>query len=113
MRTWRRDDGQAAVELIALLPLVALLAAGAWQLVVAGHAAWSADAAARAAARAVATGGDARAAARASLPGRLEEGLKVAASEDGDVRVTLRIPPIVGLRVLGTVSASAHFRPQR
>ena len=31
----------------------------------------------------------------------------------GDVRVTVRIPPIVGLRVLGTVSASAHFRPQR
>ena len=64
MRTWQRDDGQAAVELIALLPLVALLAAGAWQLAVAGHAAWSADAAARAAARAAATGGDARAAAR-------------------------------------------------
>jgi Flp pilus assembly protein TadG len=113
MRTWRRDDGQAAVELIALLPLVALLAAGAWQLAVAGHAAWSADAAARAAARAVATGGDARAAARASLPGRLEEGLKVTASEEGDVRVTLRIPPVAGLRVLSTVSASAHFRPQR
>jgi len=113
MRTWQRDDGQAAVELIALLPLVALLAAGAWQLAVAGHAAWSADAAARAAARAAATGGDARAAARASLPGGLEEGLKVAASADGDVRVTLRVPPLVGLRVLGTVSASAHFRPQR
>ena len=113
MRTWRQADGQAAVELIALLPLVALLAAGAWQLVVAGHAAWSADSAARAAARAVATGGDARAAARASLSGRLEDGLKVTASDDGDVRVALRVPPILGLRVLGTVSATAHFRPQR
>jgi hypothetical protein len=113
MRTWRRDDGQAAVELIALLPLVALLAAGAWQLAVAGHAAWSADAAARAAARAVATGGDARAAARASLPGRLEQGLKVAAGDEGDVRVTLRVPPVLGLPALGSVSAAAHFRPQR
>ena len=113
MRTWRADDGQAAIELIALLPLVALLAAGAWQLAMAGHAAWSADAAARAAARAVAIGGDARAAARASLSGRLEEEMKVTASEDGDVRVVLRVPPVAGLRVLGTVSASAHFRPQR
>jgi len=113
MRSWRREDGQAAVELVALLPLVALLAAGAWQLAVAGHAAWSADAAARAAARAVATGGDARAAARASLPGRLEEGMRVRASADGDVRVVLRVPAVLGLRVLGTVSASAHFRPQR
>ena len=113
MRSRRREDGQAAVELVALLPLVALLAAGAWQLAVAGHAAWSADAAARAAARAVATGGDARAAARASLPGRLEEGMRVRASADGDVRVVLRIPAALGLRVVGTVSASAHFRPQR
>jgi len=113
MRSWRRADGQAAVELVALLPLIALLAAGAWQLVVAGHAAWSADAAARAAARAAATGGDARTAARSSLPGRLEEGLKLTASDDGDVRVTLRVPPVLGLRVLGTVSASTHFRPQR
>ena len=114
MRSWRRDDGQAAVELVALLPLVALLAAGAWQLAVAGHAAWSADAAARTAARAVATGGDARAAVRASLPGRLEEGMRVRASaDDGDVRVVLRVPAVLGLRVLGTVSASAHFRPQR
>ena len=113
MRSWRREDGQAAVELVALLPLVALLAAGAWQLAVAGHAAWSADAAARAAARAVATGGDARAAARGSLPERLEEGLEVRASDEGDVRVVLDVPGVLGLRVLGTVSASAHFRPQR
>ena len=113
MRSWRREDGQAAVELVALLPLVALLAAGAWQLAVAGHAAWSADAAARAAARAVATGGDARAAVRASLSGRLEAGMQVRTSADGDVRVVLRVPPVLGLRVLGTVSASAHFRPQR
>src|SRR5918999_264397 len=52
MRAWRRTDGQAAAELVALLPLAALLLAGAWQLVVAGHAAWAAGAAARAAGRA-------------------------------------------------------------
>ena len=52
MLAWRRTDGQAAAELVALLPLAALLIAGAWQLALAGHAAWAADAAARAAARA-------------------------------------------------------------
>jgi hypothetical protein len=68
MLAWRRTDGQAAAELVALLPLGALLLAGAWQLVVAGHASWSAGAAARAAARASALGADAGAAARAELP---------------------------------------------
>jgi Flp pilus assembly protein TadG len=109
----QREDGQAAVELVALLPLLGLLAAGAWQLAVAGHAAWAVDAAARAAARAAATGGDARAAARAALPERLEDGLRVAADRDGGVRVGIRVPAVLGLRVLGTVSANAHFRPQR
>ena len=113
MATWRRDDGQAAVELVALLPLLALLAAGAWQLAVAGHAAWAADAAARAAARAAATGGDPRAAARASLPEGLERDLRVTAPGDGGVRVGVRVPAVLGLRVVGTVSARAHFRPQR
>ena len=37
MVSWRRTEGQAAAELVALLPLAALLLAGAWQLVVAGH----------------------------------------------------------------------------
>ena len=33
MRSMRRNEGQAAAELVALLPLAALLLAGAWQLV--------------------------------------------------------------------------------
>jgi hypothetical protein len=113
MRSWQRQEGQASVELVALLPLLALLAAGAWQLAVAGHAAWSADAAARAAARAVAIGADAREAARATLPERLEGGLEVSAAGDGRVRVRLAVPAVLGLRVLGSVSAAAHFRSQR
>jgi len=112
MHPGRREDGQAAVELVALLPLLVLLAAGAWQLAVAGHAAWSADAAARAAARADAVGRDAAAAARATLPARLERGLTVERA-DGGVRVALRIPRVPGVPALGSVSATAHFREQR
>jgi hypothetical protein len=113
MAWWRRKDGQAAAELVALLPLAALLLAGAWQLAVAGHAAWAADAAARAAARAAAVGEDARAAARGELPGRLGREARVRDRGDGTVEVTVQIPPVLGLPVLGHTSATAHFRPQR
>jgi hypothetical protein len=113
MLAWRRTEGQAAAELVALLPLAALLLAGAWQLVVAGHAFWSAGAAARAAARASAVGADAGVAARRELSGALERGLRVRDRGSGTVEVTLRIPPVLGLPVLGHATATAHFRPQR
>jgi hypothetical protein len=113
MPPWQRSDGQAAVELIALLPLVALLVAGAWQLAVTGHAVWAADAAARAAARAAAVGADAREAAKRTLPNGLAPGARVTDRGDGQVKVTVRIPRVLGLPRLGHVSASAHFRPQR
>jgi Flp pilus assembly protein TadG len=113
MATWRRADGQAAVELVALLPLAALLLAGAWQLAVAGHAVWAADAAARAAARAAAIGDDAGTAARRELTDRLARDVRVRERAEGTVEVTVRIPPVLGLPVLGHTSATAHFRPQR
>jgi len=113
MVRWRRTEGQAAVELVALLPLAALLLAGAWQLALAGHAAWAADAAARAGARASAVGADAHAAARSELPGGLRRGLRVRDRGDGTVEVALRVPPVLGLPVLGHTSASAHFELQR
>jgi hypothetical protein len=112
MRSWRRIEGQATAELVALLPLAALIIAAAWQLVVAGHATWAAGSAARAAARAAAIGGDPRAAARAALPARLERGLGVRDRGSGTVEVTLRIPPVLGLPVLGHTTATAHFQPQ-
>ena len=71
------DQGQASVELVALLPLMAVLAGLLWQAVVAGQAVWLAGSAARAAARATALGADAPAAARRVLPDRLERGLVV------------------------------------
>jgi hypothetical protein len=112
MISWRAERGQATAEFAALLPIAVLLVAGAWQLALAGHARWAAGAAASAAARASAVGDDAGAAARERLPARLERGMRVRSLGDGAVRVTLRIPPVLGTRVLGDTSATARFPVQ-
>jgi pilus assembly protein CpaE len=108
----RAQRGQAAVELVAVLPLVLALLAALWQLAVFAHAAWSASSAAQAAARAEAIGLSPRRAARAHLPARLEGGLRLRTSADGRVRVTVRVPSSFGLHI-GTTSAAARFTPQR
>ncbi len=106
------QHGQASVELVAALPLVALVLAVGWQLVLAGDAVWRAAGAARAAARANALGGDAVAAARAALPGRLERGVRVQAADDGEVEVRVRVLLLGSRRTLTTVGADAGFAPQ-
>jgi hypothetical protein len=109
-----RQGGQATVELVALLPLVAVLAGALWQAAVAGQAVWLVGSAARAAARASAVGADTRAAARSVLPARLEHGLvvtRVGGARDG-VRVTIAIPAIVGDGHVGGVSARARLQDQ-
>ncbi len=107
-----REEGQATVELIALLPLVAVLTTLLWQAALAGQAVWLAGSAARAAARATAVGADAQAAARGVLPDRLDRGLAVSPAGEDGVRVAVRIPAIVGGARLGTVSARARLQPQ-
>ena len=107
------QSGQAAVELVAVLPVLAALMAGVWQAALVGHASWSAAAAARAAARAEALGLDARRAARAHLPARLERGLRVRASSGGEVIVSVRVPSLLGGAGLGHASARAAFVAQR
>ena len=104
--------GQATVELVALLPLIALLLALAYQALLAGEAAWEAHVAARAAARANAVGSGAAAAARAHLPAGLERGLRVHATPAGDVHVSIEVPRVLPELSLGRVAATAHFRPQ-
>ena len=106
------EAGQATVELVALLPLLVVVLAGAWQAVLAGQAAWAAGAAARAAARAHAVGTDPARAARTHLPGALERGLRVTAGSDGDVEVRVRIPSLPGLPSPGHANAGARFEPQ-
>ncbi len=99
------------MELVAVLPLVAVVGALLWQAVLAGQAIWLVGAAARAAARAHAVGGDARAAARALLPDRLKHGLRAVTGTGGAVAVSIVVPLVTGGR-LTTVTARAAFTPQ-
>jgi hypothetical protein len=105
--------GQATVEFIALLPLLVAGLLAAWQVVLAGHTAWSAHAAARAVARAHEVGADELAAARRALPPSLDRRVKVEEPDaDGRAVVRVRVPSVLpGLR-LGAVTAHAGFAPQ-
>jgi TadE-like protein len=86
------EAGQASVELVATLPVILLVGAVAWQLALAGHAAWMTAHAARAAARADAVGEGPAEAARSALPRSLEDELEVERLEQGGVRVSVRVP---------------------
>jgi len=100
----RSERGQAAVELVAILPLLVVVGLLLWQAVVVGQAVWLSGDAARAAARASALGQDARAAARRALPGTLADGVTVDDAGGGDVRVHVAIPAVVGGLRLAAVS---------
>jgi hypothetical protein len=80
------------VETVAVVPLVLLAAAVAWQLVLTGHTLWLCAHAARAAARAEVVGASPRQAARSALPRSLEPGLSVKRLENGAIRVRIRMP---------------------
>jgi hypothetical protein len=109
----RCEDGQATVELVALLPLVGVLVALLWQALLAGEAIWLSGGAARAAARAQAVGTDPVRAARAVLPARLERALFVRSEGDGTVAVVLRIPAVLGAGSIAAVTTRARFVGQR
>jgi hypothetical protein len=103
------NGGQASVELIALLPLLGVVALLAWQAVVAGQTWWLAGAAARDAARARAVGGDPVAAAHATLPGA-----RVSEDAGGGIRISTPIPLVgLGSRSFGAATARARMEPQR
>ena len=89
-----REDGQATVELLGIVP--ALLAVGlvVWQLILVGHTAWVSAHAARTAARAALVGEDTAAAAKSALPGGLEKGLEVESDGVGPTRVRVPVPII-------------------
>jgi pilus assembly protein CpaE len=108
----RNTRGQAAVELVGILPLVVLLGLLCWQAVVAGQAVWLSGAAARAAARASALDQDAQAAARRVLPDSLAAGVSVDDAGGGDVRVDVPIPAVVGGIRLASISERARFAAQ-
>lgn len=88
-RATRRDDrGTASLELVALMPVVAVVVILAFQFFAVVFVAHAADDAARQAARAQSLGDDASAAARASLPDGLEP---VGSVSQGSEKVTVRV----------------------
>jgi TadE-like protein len=91
--TVRDERGQAAAELVAVVPILLIVVLAVAQLGIAGYALWSAGDAARAAARAGLVGGDPERAARSVLPGWLEDGAEVEAG-DG-VEVSVRAPALL------------------
>jgi hypothetical protein len=109
VRANRASEGQAAVELVALLPLVVAVALAVLQALAAGLAVELADHAAHSGAVALAEGRDGEAAARAALPGWASMRLHV--DVDGSrVRVQLTPPsllPGAGARLVATATADA------
>jgi hypothetical protein len=103
------EDGQASVELVALLPLVVAVALGLLQALAAGQAAELAGHAAQSAAVAVAQGRDGAVAARAALPDWARARVQV---EVRGTRVRVRLTPrtlVPGIaeRLAATATADA------
>jgi hypothetical protein len=89
-----RQGGQAAVELIAGLPALMLIAAVVMQLLAVGYTAVLAGDAAEAGALAIARGGAADVAARSAIPGWARHGMEVRRGV-GAVHVQVRPPRLV------------------
>jgi pilus assembly protein CpaE len=111
---WDSERGQASIELVAMLPFVLLVGAVVWQLALVGQTAWLTANAARVGARADAVGRDASAAARSALPRSLERGLEVDRRRAGGVRVSVRVPLLLGAwRAPVRVSAASSLGRRR
>jgi hypothetical protein len=93
------------VELVAVLPALAVSLVIAAQTLVVGWALWSAGNAARAGARADEIGSNAEAVARRTLPSPLRDGA-VIRSDDG-VRVRVRVPALLPGITLPQVTAAS------
>jgi hypothetical protein len=87
------EEGTASVELIAVIPFLALAVLVAAQVALAGQALWSASVAARAGARASLVGGGAARAARRALPPSMRVGAEVETSDraGGGEGVSVRV----------------------
>lgn len=106
-----REQGQAAIELVAALPGLFLAGLIALQLLATGYTLTLADGAAEAGALALASGRPAADAARDALPGWAGEAADLEVS-GGRVTVRLRPPsPIPGLGAHLAVSSTAFARP--
>ncbi len=99
--------GQAAIEVLALVPAIVAVGLGALQLLAVGYASVLAGGAAEAGALALAAKADPRAAARDALPGGSEANPQITVGAD---RVAVRLRPPSPLKALAErleVTASA------
>jgi len=101
-----REEGTAAVELVATIPFLLLVVLVAAQLVLAGGALWSAGIAARAGARAALVDRDPAPAARRALPPLLRRGSRVDGADGVTVRVEIpRLLPLLPRLTVGARSS--------
>ena len=110
MRRFARENGQAALELLAALPVLLLLGLAVAQLLAVGYAAVLAGNAAEAGALALAARADAEASVRNALPGWSRAGASVRIA-GGRVTVRLRPPSLMAavarkLEVASTASVA-------
>ena len=103
------EEGTASVELVAVVPFLLLAILVAAQIALAGQALWSAGVAARAGARAALVGGDASAAARASLPRSMREEARV--EEEDGVAVAVEVPQLIPFLPRLRVEARSGLEP--
>jgi hypothetical protein len=101
------DDGSASVELIAVIPMLALALLIAAQFALAGAALWDAAIAARAGARAAKVGGPAQPAALRALPPSLRSGAEI--SDRDGVRVRVAVPGLLSALPPLTVGARSSL----
>jgi hypothetical protein len=105
------ESGQSSVELVAMLPMVAVAALATGQLLAAGAAREAAGSAAQAAAMAQLQGGDPARAARDAAPGWAKPRLQLV-SKGRAVRVTLAPTTVLpGLSMLLTAHETADAGP--
>lgn len=103
--------GQATVELLAAVPLLALVGSVALQLLLTGYALLLADGAAEAGALALAAGRPAKPAVERSLP-QWAQGRVEVAVRGGEV--TVKLPPPSPISAIGerlAVTSSGYARP--
>jgi hypothetical protein len=105
----RGEDGQSSIEILGLIPLLAVLVLTAAQVLAAGAARSAASAAAEAGAMAIVQGGDPAEAARAAAPGWAHRRLAVRVSgRHVRVRVTpAAVLPLLPRHLASTAEADA------
>ncbi len=108
MSSGEHQRGQASVELVAVLPVVALLVALAVQLAIVGWGLWTSAGAARAGARAQHVGGNARAAALSAVPRSLHDGFRASGEP---FEVSLLVPSLIPGMDAIPVSARSSLDP--